>query len=297
MDTKYILSLDGGGIKGAFIARILDNLSTHLGMPVQTKFDLIVGTSIGGLIGLKLAQLRDDEKFQCQSLFTEKNTKRIFDKSFLDNALGVFQWKPVYDGKGKTSMITEILKPGGINEAITPVAVTAFQLGDFIPHIISSWESTECICFAADATSAAPVYFPPIQHKGEWFVDGGVGVNNPSLMAIIHAKKMFPNSRIKVLSIGTGSWFPKFKGEDISQWGLVKWIKHGLIDMLMTSTSQANDAVSELILGEDYLRYNHRELVDVPMDDTDPETISLLYKYGDDAFTAKKENLLKWLDK
>jgi len=294
-ETKYVLSLDGGGIKGAFIARILDNLSKELGVPVQAKFDLIFGTSIGGLLGLKLAQTPNDKNFHCQSLFTRKNTDKIFDKSFLDNTLGVFQWKPVYNGKGKSEVIREVLTTGTIDQVVTPVAVTAYKLGNFRPQFFKSWEGKDCICTAADITSAAPIYFPPIRYDDHWYIDGGIGINNPSLMAIAHAMKMFPNCRIKVLSIGTGSWFPKFTDENITEWGLVEWVKHGILDMFMTSASQANDIASEIILGDDYLRYNHKDLIDIATDDTSDETLERLAHYGDEATAGKKEKLTAWL--
>jgi len=293
-DVKYILSLDGGGIKGAYLARILDKVSEILGEPIQNKFSMIYGTSIGGLIALKLSQLDPTEKFECQSLFVKKNIERIFDKSLLDNTLGMFQWKPIYDGNGKRKVIDETLIECDMSKAKTPVAVTSFKLGCFEPYIFSSWESKECMAVAADATSAAPIYFPPVRHNDDWYVDGGIGVNNPVVMAIIAAKKRWPESRIKVLSIGTGSWFPTYTDDNLKNWGLVEWIKHGLIDMFMSSASRANDMSAELILGDDYIRFNHRKLIDISMDDTSSDTIKKLYQYADESLEEKKLELTKF---
>lgn len=296
METKYVLRLDGGGIKGAFTARILDSIGKIMGKPVQSKFDLIFGTSIGGLMGLKLAQLKHTETFECQSLFVNSMPNRIFDKSALDHTLGLFQWKPVYNGKGKTSVIKEVLAPGTIQQTVTPVAVTTFKLGNFEAQVLKSWDEPVIdITTAADMTSAAPVYFPPIKYNNDWYVDGGIGVNNPSMLAIVYAKKMFPNCRIKVLSIGTGSWFPKYN-DNLEDWGLVEWVKHGIIDMFMGRSSQVNDLAAKLVLGDDYLRFNHRKLIDIATDDTSAGIIDTLFLYADEALDSKKQELATWLD-
>jgi len=287
-DVKYILSLDGGGIKGAFSARVLDHISTMLGVPIQSKFDLIIGTSIGGLIALGLSQADHKEEIKCENWFTRSNMNTVFDKSILDKALGKFQWKPVYDGSGKRRVINKVLKDQGINECKTDVVITSFQIGKFSPHIFNSWENKDNIRIVADATSAAPIYFPPIRYKNNWFVDGGIGVNNPVVLAIIYAKQRFPNSNIKVLSIGAGSWFPKFDNEDLQTWGLVEWIKHGIIDMFMSSSSRINDMAAELVLGKDFLRINNKKLIDISMDDTCHDTLEKLKCFADESFEKKK---------
>ena len=47
--TYKILSVDGGGIRGVFPAAFLAKLEDHLNEPVGSYFDLIAGTSTGGL--------------------------------------------------------------------------------------------------------------------------------------------------------------------------------------------------------------------------------------------------------
>ncbi len=49
-----ILSLDGGGIKGLFSAAVLASIEEDLGIRITDHFDLVTGTSTGGIIALGL---------------------------------------------------------------------------------------------------------------------------------------------------------------------------------------------------------------------------------------------------
>src|SRR5690349_20694333 len=59
--TFRVLSLDGGGVRGLLSARILANIEAYLSprkgppVPLGSHFDLIAGTSTGGIIALGLA--------------------------------------------------------------------------------------------------------------------------------------------------------------------------------------------------------------------------------------------------
>jgi len=55
--TKYVLSLDGGGVRGLSSATFLKNLEDELGEPVNKKFDLICGSSTGGILAIALSVL------------------------------------------------------------------------------------------------------------------------------------------------------------------------------------------------------------------------------------------------
>lgn len=293
--TVYVLSLDGGGIKGLYMAILLDKIAQLMNKPIQSMFDLIVGTSIGGMFALNYAQADEKTLVRCESLFTQRNIDRIFDKSIMDRTLGLFQWKPKYDGQGKTSVINESLRDIGINECKTNVAITSFKIGNFNPQIFCSWHDSDNIRTIADITSAAPLYFPPIRYNSEWYVDGGVGVNNPNVLSIVYAKELYPGCRIKLLSIGSGSWFPKFKDENMRSWGLVEWVKHGLIDMTMSSSSIVNDLSCKLLLENDFLRLNNKQLIDISMDDTNTNSLEKMRQLANETFTQNRDTIYELL--
>src|SRR6266576_55466 len=54
MSRFRILSLDGGGIKGAFTASVVAALEKDTGKAAADYFDLITGTSTGGIVAIGL---------------------------------------------------------------------------------------------------------------------------------------------------------------------------------------------------------------------------------------------------
>ena len=289
-----VLSLDGGGIKGLYSAILLDKIATLLDKNLHDMFDLVIGTSIGGMLAVKIAS--DMQSTPLANLFTKKNTTTIFDKSLIDSTVGIFQWKPVYNGKGKRTIINKMIPDIKLCECKIPVAVTSFQLGNFRPCVFKSWEDKDISArLAADITSAAPVYFPSVRYNGKWHVDGGVGVNNPSMLGIIYAKQ-HTDKPIRMLSIGTGSWFPQFDEKKVDKWGLVDWVKNGLLDMLMSGSNFSVDEYSRLILSDNYLRLNNKKLIDIGIDNTSDEAIEQIKQLADETFEKKKDKIIQLFD-
>lgn len=230
----FILSCDGGGIRGLLPALLVQRLQRDLGLLDRTS--LFAGTSAGGLISLALAAGIPVEKVV--ELF-EKNGATIFTpfsgpaapaahKEWLlrkvvesfegiwdklrDDVESLFFVK--YNNTGLKSLLGSML-PAGPLSGLKQVMVTTFQLdapsGTWQPIVISnlpgaSGGETQPID-AALCTSAAPTYFPPYDHPAYGYcVDGGVFANNPSALAIAMALQAgVALSDICVLSLGTGT--------------------------------------------------------------------------------------------
>lgn len=72
-----VLSIDGGGIRGLFAAKVLEIWETQLGHPVIDHFDLLMGTSTGGIIALGLAAGMPAKELVS---FYERDGAKIFPK-------------------------------------------------------------------------------------------------------------------------------------------------------------------------------------------------------------------------
>lgn len=231
-----ILSLDGGGVRGISSLCVLKELMAQTSRqraadnPNEPKsairpcdvFDLICGTSTGGLIALMLGRLEMvfplfiklsktvDDCFKAylslaQEVFTAKSkaTTAKFDDEILERKIkDIIQAQNLDgnaslahpDGKCKTFVVATIVRAAS--------NAVLMQTYDNFP----SSEAFDCTIWqAARATSAAPTFFKPIEIEYVQYVDGGVGHNNPAELAIHEAHKIWPGRPIGCLvSIGTG---------------------------------------------------------------------------------------------
>src|SRR5271155_1609600 len=89
--VRKVLSLDGGGIKGVFAASLLASVEESLGVMVGDYFDLIVGTSTGGILALGLGMGLPAKRIL---EFYETYGPRIFRRSWLSRF-----YAPVFLGK------------------------------------------------------------------------------------------------------------------------------------------------------------------------------------------------------
>ena len=241
-----ILSLDGGGVKGLFSIIVLETLMEAVRridapeVPDALKpcdyFSLICGTSTGGLLAIMLGRLRMDLR-SCKQAY-KSLSKEIFrtgtwklpGKKWWD----AFWNKPWYSGDALESAIKRILeehiselekenlqteniplagaplRPQAVLPTRCFVCATvkdqtrAERIRSYIPF--SNEVSHFTICQASRATSAAPLYFPPINVAGKEYYDGGMASNNPIIEAVREATTEFQGHNISaIVSIGTGA--------------------------------------------------------------------------------------------
>lgn len=211
-----ILSLDGGGIKGVFTAAFLAELERRADRPTADLFDLIVGTSTGGILAIGLAADHRAEKLV--DLYAKRG-REIFPPlpwpfSMLRLAKGFLFAR--YDATCLRNVLIETL---GENLRLADIQSTrlciqafdAFHGEVFVyktPHHPDyHLDGPMRLLDVAMATSAAPSYFmPQVNQEGYVMADGGVWANNPIMVGIVEAYSAFdvPFGRIKVLSIGCG---------------------------------------------------------------------------------------------
>jgi len=261
-----ILSIDGGGIRGIIPTVILREIERKTGKHIHELFDLVAGTSIGGIIAISLTTPDNEGK---PLINTDKmleifvnNGKDIFKCEFKDkvkNLGGLID--EAYSCSGLVNILKTHLKNIPLSRTLVPIMVTAFELRRYIPYNLKSWDSLNDFerWFAGRATSAAPTYFEladgtNLQVNPFSFIDGGVILNNPSMAAYAEAKLLFPDATdFSMLSIGTGERHEDVNPEVAKDWG-VAWIRP-LINIMFDGSSRAIDIqMSEILPKGSYIR-------------------------------------------
>tara|TARA_B100000963_G_scaffold283169_2_gene251849 strand:+ start:3767 stop:4687 length:921 start_codon:yes stop_codon:yes gene_type:complete len=251
---KKVLAFDGGGVRAIMGVYFLKRLELETSKTIFESFDLFIGTSAGATNALILA-MNGSTTNDLEDFWTVENLKKIMNQSFIDRT-SIFQTRPKYSNVGKKEVLTEFFGKRKIGESLKPVVVTAYDLEERKPILLSSYENPDTLVVnAANASSAAPIYFPTANMEdGKWLIDGGIATNNPSLLGYVEAKKLFATNNIKVLGIGAGLNKRKINGKHSRNWGALGWFRHDILGVMLESSLQ-NEILKDLI-GDNYLRVN-----------------------------------------
>jgi patatin-like phospholipase/acyl hydrolase len=257
-----ILALDGGGIKGAFTAAVLAQLEHLSGRRIVDHFDLIVGTSTGGILaiglglGLSPAQLLD--------LYVERGSAIFPSTGLLADARGLLRqlFGPKHEQGDLRTVLAEYLgdKPFGASRSrlvIPSYEVVRGRINLFKTphHPRHKFDHATPAVDVALATAAAPTYFNAAslpQRPGEMYVDGGVWANNPVMVGLVEAIAFLDRQPddIDVLSIGTTDEPRSFSA--MKRAGVFRW-NVGLIDLLMRGQAESSLALARhLVAGRVY---------------------------------------------
>ena len=250
-----ILSLDGGGIKGLYSAAILARLEDDLGLSDVTEcFDLIVGTSTGGIIALGLGcGLRPREIVQ----FYSQHGPKIFADSWFARQRHYVQRKYSHDPLREA--LKKCLGERRLADSRKRLVIPSYNLdkGEVYlfktPHherLRRDWK--EPMWKVAMATSAAPTYFPSFQEIDHIrLIDGGLWANNPTMVGIVEAMAMLdtPLSSISVLSLGTTDPVEE-KPVGLTHGGMIAW-RSAAVDACFRGQSHGVQGQAKLLLGED----------------------------------------------
>ncbi len=268
--SKVILSLDGGGIRGAattqFLTLIEQELAHKHGTSIRQCVDFYAGTSTGSIIALALATT-DMSLDDINNLYARTSAKKIFTEN-----KGWFDWDgvnaPKYEASGKTKVLQDNFKSATLNDVKTGrhVLAMSYDITKRRPVVLKSTNSKHLglkSSVAADVSSAAPTYFPTLELKidgqDHWLVDGGVTANNPTMCALAEARRIWhqePWDNFKVLSVGTGYRTRKINGPESQRWGKIGWVTKGdIIDLLADEMVVAYQAFTILKPGN-YIRVN-----------------------------------------
>lgn len=262
MNTRRILAIDGGGIKGAFPAAFLATLEEVLNRPVGEYFDLIAGTSTGGIIAVGLGL-----GFSAQELsqFYANLGPQIFKGNRLLGALKQFR-RSKYNQEPLRQALESKFAGKKIGDAKTRLVIPSMNVdtGEVYiyktahhPHLETDYkkEAIEAVL----ATTAAPTYFPMhLSPAGIPLIDGGMWANNPAGLAVVEAIGVlgWGREQLRVLSVGcTGSPFDLGDTRRNNR-GIIHYAKR-VADVFMAGQSSASLGTAYVLVGhENVFRIN-----------------------------------------
>lgn len=211
-----ILSLSGGGIRGLYTIQVLATLEEQLaeqyndeGYCIGQHFDLISGTSIGGLIALGLAN-----GITARHILQIMNEKRL---SIFPSKSNTFKkisaaFSTLYKQEPLKELLEEIYGDATIGSLNTRVVIPTIN---YSKGQVQIFKTPHCKEFKSDhvhslvnialATSAAPTFFPIHEFNDNWYLDGGLAANSPAFIAVHEASYFLniPLDQIRLLQIGT----------------------------------------------------------------------------------------------
>lgn len=311
-----VLSIDGGGIRGIIPARVLAELEAIADSPVSSLFDVIVGTSIGGIAAMGLALPRDGGPPSTAAEIGEfyvEHGPLIFPRTTLsfprtreglkdliarvgmqaamfgsNPEIGNARYAP---GPLEDALLQQF-GDARLSDAVVPTIVIAYDVTAGRPALFRSRGDVLPMRDVARATSAAPTIFPPVRlphpdGSEHIYIDGGVFANNPAMVGYTEAMDLagWKGLRIKsihLVSIGTGAGTPgrvtyeQFTGQS--------WVHlaEAMFQAGNRGRSELDDGLLRNLLGPHYHRFDPILPTDIALDDASSEVMTALRHIADD---------------
>ena len=299
VEKKFrILSLDGGGIRGLYSAKILKRIEEECGVDFYNDFDLIVGTSTGSI--LAGAIVRKIPLTEVISLY-ENEGKNIFKKK--SKFFGLFKSRglndSIYDSSYLEKKLKEIFGNTVLGDIKKPLLINATDIGNSEPFVFKTVNPKKklvrdpkiALYDAVLASSSAPIYFSPHKINDYLLADGGLWANSPVLVALSEAVHTFdakPNE-VVILSIGTGNEKNNYN-INTEKWGfLTGWRNKKMISTILSLQTTINQNLLKfLIPRENILNLSYTSDKVLPLDDTS-QNKNLLSKAERDFSDKHKE--------
>lgn len=309
---KKVLSIDGGGIRGIIPAVVLTYIETRTGKRISELFDLIAGTSTGGILALALA-LRGEggsPKYTAEDLIDlyVKGGEEIFPpgkfpgQRFLRNLAN-----PKYSAKGLERILKDRFRQAKMGDALTDVMVTAYNIDRstawfFKSHRVKTYPERNCFVWeVARATAAAPTYFSPAKvytverDRFHPAIDGGVFANNPAMCAYVEALTQYKvnNDEVLLVSLGTGEAPRPIRYSKAKRWGLLQWAPP-MLGVVFDGVSDTVDYQLGKLLDRYGNYYRFQKKLDregSALDDVNSENLRLLRADGEEIVTRDRTTL------
>ena len=241
-----ILSLDGGGVKGAFSAGVLAEIEEMTGKRVADHFDLVTGTSTGGIIALGIGL-----GLSCHEIlnFYKSHGPKIFPATGLHRRLRSIYCTicPKYSQRQLRVALETVFGDATLGDSSKRLVIPSFDAVSGRIHLFKTAHHEDYrqdpLAPAIDvamATSAAPTFFPAHSLvKGSSYIDGGVWANCPAMLGVLEAICILKErpENVDLLSIGTTTE-PFYVTKRRRIGGIFQWHK-GIVDLLLQAQSDS----------------------------------------------------------
>lgn len=281
---RRVLAIDGGGILGLIPAMILADIEARAGRPAAELFDLVAGTSTGGIIacavtsGIPASHVVDLYRERGGQIFSRSLKHRL--------ATGCGLWGPQYGAEGIETALAGVFGDRRLSDCGPALLVPAYDIEARSPVLFKSAKARDhgwrdfYLRDVCRATSAAPTYFPPAHIRSlagdaATLVDGGLYANNPSACALAQAAKAGPLDDLVMVSLGTGRIERPYLYEVARRWGLAAWVRP-LLDCMFDGQADTSAHQCQALLGDRAVRIQPALPGELAMDDAGHKAIDTL---------------------
>lgn len=300
-----ILSIDGGGIKGLYSSKVIEHLEEQFDCNISEYFDMICGTSTGGILALALSL--DIKASEISKLYSQKGSKIFPSQNKYWGMAKQLIFKGKYSDEELRKALEETFKEKRIRDSNCLLCIPSYSITDARPFIFKydhkegglTRDNNALYVDVALATSAAPTYFPMAEieyYDNKQFVDGGIWANNPSLVGFIEALTYFVGEdkefdEVKILSISSLT-NTSGKKTGINRFRSFRHWRNDLFESMMTGQAKFNEyfmskineinsiPVSHIRVPSEVLSPEQQSIVH--LDKATPEAIDLLKGKGND---------------
>ncbi len=271
--TVRILSIDGGGVRGLIPTFLLHDIYRRIELRcaswgrrkvprIHEVFDLVAGTSTGGLIALGLCAPEQHFNHGGESSAEREPPPAPHPAVTIERIIEIYtrygsqvfpRWKfnrlrtvlqafgEKYDAAPYERLLRMLFGDLRVSEALTNLLITSYDTERGTPFFFKRrpahyrrYDDRDFLMRdAARAASAAPTFFEPAYirpvdgHSREFYclIDGAIFASNPAMSAYIEARKMYPRARrFIIVSLGTGKRTRRFTYREMRNWGYIDWV-------------------------------------------------------------------------
>jgi len=316
-----VLAIDGGGIRGILPAMVLADLERRTNRPIIDLFDLIVGTSTGGLVALALSCPDGEGKPRHTARdivrLYDVEGKRVFSRSVWHKIRSVGALaEGKYPSGGIEGVLQDYFGECRLKDALADVVVPAYEIERRMPFFFKTANARQKSYYdypmknVIRAATAAPTYFEPMQVQidgpNDYYalVDGALFAYNPGMCAYVEALNRFPDrDSVIMVSLGTGKLTRRLPYDEVKDWGAARWAQPAFALMCDGICDVVDHQLQQLLPEtEDGLRqyYRFQARLDVgndDMDDASNTNIRVLKLLAEDMLQANRAVLRSLADK